>query len=423
MKGAYVHLSTVSEWLDWIGSVHQTEIELGLERIRKVAMCLGLLESNCVVITVGGTNGKGSVVAGLEAIYLAAGYHVGVFTSPFILTHNEQVRVDGTQANDESFCDAFAKIESARSEVTLTPFEYHALAALMIFKNHPLDVMVLEVGLGGRLDAVNVLDADVSVVTSISIDHVAWLGDTREKIAIEKAGIFRAGRPAICGEIDPPVTLVQTADTVGAPFYQSGKHFHHTKNAESWTWHSQEVTYVQLPYNNLLIQNMATCLMAITSLQHKLPVTDNEVRQGLATVSLPGRMQIVKGPVMEMLDVAHNPGAATVLAEKLSQLPCTGKTVAVFSMLDDKDIDSTIAIMQPIITEWMIAPLESSRGASLETLKKIFRKAVVNGVHEHQTIANAYQAALQQTNPGDRIIIFGSFYTVAEIMRLKQPAP
>ncbi len=228
-------LSTLSEWLNYIGSVHKTEIDLGLDRIREVARKLDCLTPSCPVVMVGGTNGKGSVVAGLQAIYLAAGYRTGAFTSPYLFQHNEEVSVNGEFASDDDFCDAFQKIEDARGTISLSPFEYHTLAALLIFKTANPDVLILEVGLGGRLDAVNIVDADVSVVTSIGIDHVAWLGDTRELIAIEKAGIFRKGKPAICGDANPPHTLNEQAEKIGAYFYQQGRDFHFTETDSDWT--------------------------------------------------------------------------------------------------------------------------------------------------------------------------------------------
>lgn len=407
-----MHLSTLSSWLDWIGSVHNKEIDLGLDRIHHVADRLGLLTPTCKVIIVGGTNGKGSVVAGLEAIYLAAGYRVGAFTSPYLFVHNEEVRLNGTQADDDSFCRAFEMIESARADVSLTPFEYHTLAALIIFAEAKLDVMILEVGLGGRLDAVNVMNADASIVTSIGIDHVDWLGDTREKIAVEKAGIFRKGKPAICGDDLPPATLIESARAIGANFYQQGKDFQFEEFPDHWSWQQLK----NLPRNHLLTQNMSTVLMAVTLLQPLLPVSEDAIRQGLKNATLPGRIQIVTGPVTEIYDVSHNPHAAAVLAKRLHTMPCAGKTFAVFSMLNDKDIAGTIAAMRNVMDEWFIAPLTGKRAATLEKLQASFTDETVNCA---DTIKDAYQAACQRARPGDRIIIFGSFYTVAAVMKLK----
>lgn len=439
-----MHLSTLSSWLDWIGSVHQKEIDLGLDRIREVAARLNLLKPAAVVITVGGTNGKGSVVAGLEAIYLAAGYRVGAFTSPILFVHNEEVRVNGTMADDVSFMNAFEMIESVRADVSLTPFEYHTLAALLIFAGSNLDVMLLEVGLGGRLDAVNIIDADAVVISSIGIDHVDWLGHTREAIAIEKAGIMRHGKPAVCGDDDPPETLIHAAREAGAEFYQRGRDFYVLAHADDWSWQTENIQYDHLPYNALLTENMASVLMVVSLLSQKLPVTTDALRRGLQTVTLPGRIQMVDGPVTEIFDVCHNPAAACVLAERLGTMPCTGNTIAVFSMLEDKDIAGTLVMMKEKIDHWHVAPLACKRGASLETLERHCEEAggqrsnpasqevkgsgspqsqpdrASTSIHFHNSIPAAYNAACASAKPGDRIVIFGSFYTVAEIMRLKQ---
>jgi dihydrofolate synthase/folylpolyglutamate synthase len=417
-----VYLSTLNEWLDWIGSVHQTDIELGLDRIREVGTRLGLLNPTCCVITVGGTNGKGSVVAGLEAIYLAAGFRVGAFTSPILFVHNEEVRVNGVMADDIQFIEAFEKIESARSRVSLTAFEYHTLAAFIIFQQAELDIMILEVGLGGRLDAVNIMDADAAIVTSIGIDHVAWLGDTREVIATEKAGIFRQGKPAICGDIHPPATLEQAAQAVRANFYQQGLAFTFTESDIEWDWQSGDVAYTHLPRNTLLTQNMATVLMAVTLLQSTLPVHEDALRRGLQSAFVPGRIQVLDGPVMEVVDVSHNPAAAAVLMNWLKKRPCKGITLAVFSMLEDKDIPGTLAEIGSEIDAWYVAPLTGKRAAPLDKLKNAFRQAAISTVEFSNSIDEAYYAAHKQAEPGDRVVIFGSFYTVAAILKLKSPA-
>jgi dihydrofolate synthase/folylpolyglutamate synthase len=413
-----VHLSTLSAWLDWIGSVHNKEIDLGLDRIHKVASRLGVLKPSCKLVTVGGTNGKGSVVAGLEAIYLAAGYRTGAFTSPFLFVHNEEVRVNGNMADDTAFCDAFEKIEAVRGDVSLSPFEYHTLAALLIFQEANLDLMILEVGLGGRLDAVNIMDADVAIVTSIGIDHVEWLGHTREAIAVEKAGIFRAHKPAICGDDHPPASLAQAAAQVGAKFYQQGKDFHFAEANDNWSWRSAGYEYVQLPRNNLLTRNMSTVLMAVTQLQESLPVNEDAIRHGLQNAALTGRIQIVAGPVIQIFDVAHNPAAAQVLAERLHHMPCAGKTVAVFSMLGDKDIAGTVAAVADEIDEWYIAPLTCKRAASVGQLKE---HTVSLGLKIYfDSVRDAYQAAMGDAKAGDRVVIFGSFYIVAAVVPSSQ---
>lgn len=414
-----MQLSTLSEWLDWIGSVHKTEMDLGLDRIREVAKKLNLLPVSCPVFVVGGTNGKGSVVAGLESIYMAAGYRVGVFTSPYVFKHNEEVKVNREMASDEALCQAFAKIEAARDKITLTPFEYHTLAALIIFQAAKPDVLVLEIGLGGRLDAVNIVDADVAIITSIGIDHVEWLGDTRETIAIEKAGIFRHGKPAVCGDQDPPSTLLLAAYDTQVEFYQQGRDFSFTENKESWTWQKGNEPPVIFNRNNLLTQNMSTVLMAVDVMQNKLPVDKAAIRQGLHDVQIIGRMQQFDGDIIEIFDVAHNPHAAHELSKRLSERKVSGKTVAVFSMLSDKDITGTLLEMRQEIAEWYVAPIHIKRGASEEQIKTAFQKSFVQHMTTFNSLLEAYQAAKIHTKPGDRIVVFGSFYVVADLLAQK----
>lgn len=413
-----MHLSTLNTWLDWIGSVHNKDIDLGLERIREAAGRLQLLQPKCPVIIVGGTNGKGSVVAGLEAVYMAAGYHTGAFTSPVLLVHNEEVRVNGIMADDAAFCRAFEKIEAARNGVSLTPFEYHTLAALLIFAESNLDVMILEVGLGGRLDAVNLMDADAVVITSIGIDHVDWLGHTREAIAIEKAGIFRHGKPAICGDDAPPASLIKAAHDAGVDYYQRGVHFHFHEENDDWNWYTDNIRFEHLPKNVLLTENMASVLMTISTLQSRLPVDENAVRRGLQNIVLPGRIQKIQGPVLEIYDVSHNPSAAAMLARKLTETLCAGKMRAVFSMLEDKDIAGTAAEMRSVADEWHVAPLACKRAAPQSRLKEVLKD--YPAVQFYQSVADAYGAAFAHSQPGDRLVIFGSFYTVAAVMRLKR---
>lgn len=408
--------STVYAWLEWIGSVHNKNIELGLDRIRTVAERLGVLDQNCPIIVVGGTNGKGSTVAGLEAIYKTAGYQVGSFTSPYLFQHNEEVKVNGDPVSDESLCKAFDKIEAARAETTLTPFEYHALAALVIFHEKGLDGLILEIGLGGRLDAVNVVDADVSVVTSIALDHMDWLGDTREAIGFEKAGIFRNRKPAVCGDPNPPSTVIDSAKQVGARLYQQSKEFTYVENETTWSWKYADTTYDDLPKNQLLTQNMSTVLMTVTLMQKQLPVSEEQIRMGLQHIKLTGRIQKVPGNVEKIFDVGHNPAAIEKLAQHLNTNPIKGHTYAVFSMLGDKDIAQSIALMAPHFQAWFAAPLANARAASLQQLQAAFAKNSIKAKFDEK-IAESLQSAQQIAQTGDRIVIFGSFNTVAEAMR------
>lgn len=407
--------SRLDSWLERIKNQHRKTMDLGLERVRNVASQLDLLKPSCPVITVGGTNGKGSTVAGLEAIYLAAGYRVGAFTSPYLFRFNELVRVQGQPVTDEAFVQAFERIDQARGDVTLTQFEFNTLAALDIFRNSQLDVMILEVGLGGRLDAVNMIDADASVVTSIAIDHADWLGDTREKIALEKAGIFRSGKPGICGDFDPPLTLQQFAADYFVPLFCQNKQFGFKAHDKTWDWWSEHAELANLPLPRLALQNMSTVLMTIDLMQDTLPVKREAIDHALAHVDLPGRIQVVPGDVVKIFDVSHNPAAAQFLAHYLQHHKSPGTTRAVFSMLADKDIVATVAAIKDQIQEWYIAPLAAERGSSLGVLEYCFRTAHVWDVNSFETIKDAYQAALAASKPGDCVVIFGSFYTVAEI--------
>lgn len=410
-----MHFETLDAWLDHTRTVHAKGIDLGLERVKAVASRMGLLERGCPVITVGGTNGKGSCVAGLEAIYLAQGYRVGAFTTPYLFKHNEQVRLQGVEADDEAFCTSFAAVEAAREGVTLTQFEFNTLVALDIFRRDKLDVCLLEVGLGGRLDAVNIMDADVALIASIAIDHVDWLGNTRDLIALEKAGIFRANKPAVCGDFSPPQTLKDYAAEIHTPLFCQNKEFHYLQDETTWSWHSSMAAYENLPIPALAIQNMASVLMAVTLLQERLPVEQQAIEVALEKATLPGRIQVFPGDVTTIMDVSHNPAAAEFLAKRLAKMPCKGKTIAVFSMLSDKDIISTLHVLNKTIDRWYIAELPVDRGASLGVLQDAFRHEKIQAVLCCSDIAKAYQAAKNDAQPGDRIVVFGSFYTVAGV--------
>lgn len=407
-------LSTLSDWLNQIQLSHEVEIALGLERVQEVAKRLSVLTPPCPVIVVGGTNGKGSTVAGLEAIYRAAGYRVGAFTTPMLFRYNEQVRLNGQSPQDETFCEAFAQIEAVRGDIPLTPFEYGTLAALLIFKAANLEVWILEVGLGGRLDAVNILATDLAIVTNVSLDHMEWLGDTRDAIAFEKAGIYRPHQPAIYGEADIPITLKRHAQAIKAHLYCQAHDYHYEITAKHWHWYSAQASYTSLPPTPLLIQNMANVLMAITLLQSRLPVPESAVHQGFTTLQLPGRIQVLTKPLLHILDVAHNPAAISRLNDYLMTHLCAGKTLAVFSMLADKDMLTSIKNIQDSINKWYIAPLTTKRTISATHLQQTFTTLGLPYEY-YPAIQTAYQAALDAAHPQDRIVIFGSFHTVAEV--------
>lgn len=403
----------LNKWLQKISALHPKSIDLGLERVRTVAHRLGITKC-CPLITVAGTNGKGSVVAGLEAIYLQANYRVGAFTTPYLFKFNEIVRIQGQEATDEQFIQAFQLIDAARKEISLTVFEFNTLAALLIFQAADLDLWILEVGLGGRLDAVNLLDADIAIVTSIDIDHAEILGDTREKIAKEKAGIFRRGRPAICGDFSPPITLMEEANRIQAIWYCQNEHFKFTVQQTDWVWEGLNNRW-RLPFPKLALQNMSTVLMAIELLLPIFPLVEQDLYTALSKVTLPARIQVIPGEVTTILDVSHNPASAQWLKNYLVNNPGTGKTLAVFSMLADKDILTTLNMMQKAIDEWFVAPLLFERAASLPYLKTAFQRAGISAVKFFLTIKEAYEMAQAHSQIDDRIVAFGSFHTIAEI--------
>jgi dihydrofolate synthase/folylpolyglutamate synthase len=416
-------LSTFPEWLGWIERAHPKDIELGLERVKTVAETLGLLAPPCPIIIVGGTNGKGSTVIGLESIYRAAHYRTCAFISPYLHHYCEQIRIDGGPVSETALCHAFGHIEAARGQTLLTAFEWGTLAALLVFKQHLPDVLLLEVGLGGRLDAVNILDADVAVITSIGIDHVDWLGETREKIGREKAGIFRPHRPAVCGDASPPKSILETAACLGAPLYVQKQDFVYQEiTNHHWSWKGPLAHYADLPRNGLLTQNMATALMAITLLQSRLPVSSAAIKKGLVAAELSGRIQWVKGPVTLVLDVAHNPAAIALLLEKLREAPCSGRTYAVFSMLADKDIGSSVRAISEYIDGWYTAPLQTKRAATMSSLQAALQEASVQTAAFFPTIGQAYEAARKAVQTNDRIVIFGSFHTVAAVQEVLNAA-
>lgn len=405
---------TLPNWLAWIKSLHVKNIDLELSRIKDVAKRMDLLHPTFPIITVGGTNGKGSTVAALEAIYTQAGYRVGAFTSPFLFRFNEQIKMNGREVSDKELCDAFLKVELVRDKISLTPFEFNTLAALSIFKNANLDVCILEVGLGGRLDAVNILDADLAIVTSIDIDHADWLGDTHEKIAFEKAGIFRNNKPAICGDFNPPQSLIEYANSIGSQLYSQNKNFGYKENATSWSWWSEKTDFEQLPLPQLLLQNMSTVLMGVELLSSQLPVQRKTIDDVMKNISLPGRIQIIPDNITTICDVSHNPASVSIFSKYLKKHPISGKSYAVFSMLGDKDISATLSLIKNDIDIWHVASLQCDRAASQVLLTQHFFQNHIQNVLWFDSIKKAYDFTKTQAKLQDRIIIFGSFHTVAE---------
>ena len=404
---------SLSDWLSYLEQIHPQQIELGLQRVRTVANNADLSHLPGIVITVGGTNGKGSTCAMLASILQAAGYTTGVYASPHLLRYNERVKLNGVEVSDQDLCSAFADIEQKRAGVSLTFFEFGTLAAFAIFKKYQPDVIILEVGLGGRLDATNILDADVSVITSIDLDHCDWLGDTKDAIAVEKAGIYRSGRPAINGEPNTPVTLYETADKIGACLYSVGQQYNYQITDNTWAYQGHRWQFTNMPVPMLPLQNAAT---ALATLEHiPLAVSEVAIRSGLINAQLTGRFQTLQEKPTVIIDVAHNPHAARYLAEKLKN-QTANKIIAVVGMLKDKDIEHTLQHIASQISIWHLADLSGPRAASAEHLAKFLPKT--SSYICHQNIEEAYHAALAQALDDDLVVIFGSFFTVAGVLAI-----
>lgn len=416
-----MRFSTLEQWLHWQETLHPSEIELGLERVRRVMHGLQDRPPGFRIITVGGTNGKGSTVAMLEAIYLAAGYRVGCYTSPHLLQYNERIRINGEAIGDDELIAAFERVDQARGEVSLTYFEFGTLAAIDLFYRQPLDLVILEVGMGGRLDAVNILDPDVALVTNVDLDHMAWLGSDREAIGHEKAGIYRPGRTAIFNDTSVPQSLRRHAESIGARLLLLGRDYEFHEQGGQWRFQAGGGNAVVLPPPALpgafQIHNAAAVLMAVESLRQELPLGPGQIRQGLLSARLPGRVQIRHRICEEILDVAHNPHAAAELARTLGRRPVPGRCYAVVGMLADKDIRAVLGELCGQVDEWLLAGLDLPRGSTAMGLASALGEACEGAQFSvHANVTDAYAAALETVREQDRILVFGSFYTVAEVL-------
>jgi dihydrofolate synthase / folylpolyglutamate synthase len=424
---------TLPEWLDYIERQHPKTIDMGLDRVREVATRMRLKKPAKKVITVGGTNGKGSTVAFIEAITRAAGWRVGAYTSPHLLAYNERVRIDGVDAGDADLTAAFEAVEVARGEILLTYFEYGTLAALWLFEQSGLDLAILEVGLGGRLDATNIVDPDVAVITTVDVDHQDWLGNDRETIGFEKAGIARAWKPLVLGEDDPPASVLRHAYAIGASairagcdfFFDSasahGNRFSPTDSVlpgeGQWTWRELGKSF-DLPLPRLAapaqLRNAATAIAALRALGKKLP--PEAIAQGVANAHVPGRLQrFERNGVEVVVDVGHNPQAARELAAWLKAAPPQGRTLAVFAALGDKDIVGVVDALAERIGAWHLAGLADSgtRGLAVDAFaERLAGTAAASGAR-HADVAGALEAAVAQATPGERVLVFGSFHTAA----------
>lgn len=405
-----VAVRTLEQWLSWMEAQHPSAIELGLTRVRSVAERLGLTRLQSKVITVGGTNGKGSTCAMLEALALAHGLKVAVYSSPHILRYAERVRLLGHEARDDELIASFEAVEAARGGVPLTFFEFSTLAALWLFAQQPFDLVVLEVGLGGRLDAVNSVEPDVSVVTTVAIDHRDWLGDTIEQIAFEKAGIYRAAKPALFGDNPPPASLRQHAAAIAATLLVQGEAFGFEQSPDRVSFWVGPQRFEALPRPSLLPINCATALAAFV--HAGFAVRREALAEALERVQLAGRFQAIAAPVATRVDVAHNPQAAAKLAELLDAAPVKGRTLAVVAMLADKDIAGTLACLTEHVDSWFVAGLSGPRGTDAAVLAEAL-SALGQRCSCHAEVSLALAAAWAAARDDDRVIVFGSFHTVA----------
>lgn len=401
--------SPLATWLCYLENLHSKTIELGLERVKKVAATLDVLKPAPTVFTVAGTNGKGTTCRTLEKVLMAAGYSVGVYSSPHLVRYTERVRVQSEELDEAYHTAAFAQIEAARGETSLTYFEYSTLSALLLFKQLAVDVVILEVGLGGRLDATNIVDADVAVITSIALDHTDWLGPDRESIGREKAGVFRGGKPAVVGEPDMPQTIADVAAEKGAHLLRRGVDWSYSVEENSWSFKDGQGELSALPLPLVPQPNAATALAALRA--SELNVSDDAIIQGIKEATLPGRFQVISQAPLVILDVAHNPHAAAYLAGRLAELPKRGRVLAVIGMLHDKDIAGTLACLSPQVDSWYCAPLEGPRGASAEQLIEHLGQGEV-----YDTVAEAWYAAMNAATENDTVLVCGSFHTVAHVM-------
>jgi dihydrofolate synthase/folylpolyglutamate synthase len=410
----------LDDWLTRLERLHPSTIELGLDRVRLVKDALEL-DPAFPLIIVGGTNGKGSTCAYLEAILGAAGYHTGLYTSPHLLRYNERVRIAGKEASDAELVAAFEKIDTARGDTSLTYFEFGTLGAMVQFIDAGVDVAILEVGLGGRLDAVNVFDGEAAIVTSVDLDHMDYLGDTREQIGFEKAGIYRAGRPAICADPAPPASLLEHARQIGADLRCVGRDFSAQREGDQWTYRGQAISWPALPLPAMAgayqLRNAAAALAALEAMRARLPVSEPAIRQGLAQARVAGRFQRIARAPDVILDVAHNPEAARALAATLHEQPVAGRTLAVVGMLADKDAAGVFAALHGEIDAWWTCTPDSPRAQNAAALAATLRTHAGSvPVSVQPDVNSALAEAQSAAREGDRILVFGSFHTVAAVL-------
>jgi dihydrofolate synthase/folylpolyglutamate synthase len=413
---------SIDNWLQWQESLHFTAIELGLERCRRVANNMGLLNPSYNVISVAGTNGKGSSIIMLDRILRNAGYKIGRYTSPHLLRYNERICINGNEVSDTELCESFDRIDRARGDISLTYFEFGTLAALDLFRQHNVQLAILEVGLGGRLDAVNILDADISLITSIDIDHQEWLGNNRESIGREKAGIFRNLAPAICSEPNPPKSLLDCSEALGTPISILGSDYQFNLINDTWSWSTKDTRIERLPrpmkYCDFQIQNASGVLMLLAKIQDEYPVSTENIKQGLSSFRLKGRFQIIPGVIPKILDVAHNRESIKALVNNLKMIPCYGKTHIILGMLKDKDHQRVIKELIEITDTWHFVSISQNRGIEAKILtSKLKALGRLENISEYSNMEEALDKIHKLSMPDDRIIITGSFYTVGAAIR------
>ena len=416
-----MRFTKLEEWLAWQETLHPKAIDLGLARVRSVYNALMPGRPIPFTLTVGGTNGKGSSVAILDAILRVEGYRVGTYTSPHLMRYNERIRVNGEPAKDDAICDAFSRIDRARNETSLSFFEFGTLAALDLFSAAELDVQILEVGLGGRLDAVNIIEPNAAMIASIAIDHRDWLGDTREKIALEKAGILRVGKPAIIGDPNPPKSLIDYAATTGITLSQQGIDFCYERTTTGWNWQSRCMRLEQLPMPAIAgehqLLNASAVLELLHSVSEQRPVREASIRLGLETVKLAGRYQYFDGPVPVLVDVAHNPQAVETLADYLRTHFHEKRIHAVFAIMRDKDIPGVINPIKSLVERWYLAPVPLARATSESELRAIFHELSVDNLEGgFKDVSEAFALAETNASEGDLVLVFGTFPLVSEFL-------
>lgn len=416
-----MRFDSLDEWLDWQEDLHYSAIDLGLDRCHTVAERMGLLSPDFSVISIAGTNGKGSSAAMLDSIFRNSGYRVGTYTSPHLIRYNERILLNGVEASDASLCGAFTRIDQARGDISLTYFEFGTLAALDIFNQADIQLAILEVGLGGRLDAVNILDSDVALVCSIDLDHEHWLGHSRESIGLEKAGIFRAGKPAVCTDVNTPESVINHASTVGARLYLSGRDYGIEMLEDDWSWKTDSVELHGLPvpgrYNRTQVQNAAGILKVLDVLSGQYPVEKQVIYDSLAAFQLSGRFQVIHGETTFILDVAHNPQSAANLVDNLLEFANSGKNHIVIGMLADKDHSGILELLSRAADCWYVTSLDYEKAVTGHILaEKLHEIGQVNDVNVFDKVDEALEHAQIRAGKGDRIIVTGSFLTVGAVL-------